>query len=220
MTPRTLAMTDLLQGYLQQVGFRDSEILRRVREETLRLPGANMLLAPEQGQFMALLVRLLRVERYLEVGTFTGYSALAVALSLGAGGRIVTCDLDPETTGIAQRYWQEAGVADRIQLVLGPALLTLDAILAEGRAGEFDMAFIDADKENLTAYYERCLTLVRPGGVILVDNTLWGGSVADPSDRDPSTEAIRAFNAAVHADARVDMVLLPIGDGLTLAARR
>jgi predicted O-methyltransferase YrrM len=220
VTPRTLAMTDLLHGYLQQVGFRDSEILRRLREETLRLPGANMLLAPEQGQFMALLARLLRVERYLEVGTFTGYSALAVALSLGAGSRILTCDLDPDSTGVAQRYWQEAGVADRIQLVLGPGLLTLDAMLDHGRGGEFDMAFIDADKENLLAYYERCLTLVRPGGVILVDNTLWGGSVADPSDFEASTEAIRAFNAAVHADGRVDMVLLPIGDGLTLAARR
>jgi len=220
MTPRTLAMTDLLQGYLHQVGFREPEILRRLREETLRLSGANMLLAPEQGQFMALLARLLRVQRYIEVGTFTGYSALAVALSLGARGGIVTCDIDPDTTHIARRYWQEAGVADRIELMLGPGLSTLDAILAAGRGGEFDMAFIDADKENLIAYYERCLTLVHPGGFILVDNTLWGGSVADPSDRDPSTEAIRAFNAAVHADQRVDMVLLPIGDGLTLAAPR
>src|SRR5262245_7225521 len=133
MTPRTVAMTDLLQGYLQQVGFRESEILGRLREETLRLPGGNMLLAPEQGQFMALLARLLRVESYLEVGTFTGYSALAVALGLGASSRIVTCDLDRDTTRIAQRYWQEAGVADRIQLLLGPALSTLDAFLAEGR---------------------------------------------------------------------------------------
>jgi len=220
MTPRTLAMTDLLQGYLHQVGFREPEILQRLREETLRLSGANMLLAPEQGQFMALLARLFRVQRYIEVGTFTGYSALAVALSLGASGEIVTCDIDPDTTRIARRYWQEAGVADRIELILGPGLSTLDAILAAGRGGEFDMAFIDADKEKLMAYYERCLRLVHPGGLILVDNTLWGGSVADASDRDASTEAIRAFNAAVHADPRVDMVLLPVGDGLTLAAPR
>ena len=219
MTPRTLAITDLLQAYLHQVGFREREIQRRLREETLSLQGASMLLAPEQGAFMALLARLLRVERYIEIGTFTGYSALAVALSLGASGRVVTCDIDPDNTRIARRYWEEAGVADRIELILGPALSTLDAMLPNGR-GEFDMAFIDADKENLIAYYERCLSLVRPGGLILVDNTLWGGSVADSLDRDASTEAIRAFNASVQADARVDMVLLPIGDGLTLAAPR
>jgi caffeoyl-CoA O-methyltransferase len=219
MTPRTLAITDLLQGYLHQVGFREREIQRRLREETLRLQGASMLLAPEQGAFMALLVRLLRVERYIEIGTFTGYSALAVALSLGASGRVVTCDIDPDNTRIARRYWEEAGVADRIELILGPALSTLEAMLPAGR-GEFDMAFIDADKENLIAYYERCLSLVRPGGLILVDNTLWGGAVADPLDREASTETIRAFNAAVQADARVDMVLLPIGDGLMLAAPR
>jgi predicted O-methyltransferase YrrM len=219
MTPRTLAMTDLLQGYLHQVGFREAAILRRLREETLHLQGANMLLAPEQGEFMALLARLLRVHRYIEVGTFTGYSALAVALSLEPSGRVVTCDIDADTTQIARRYWQEAAVADRIELILGPALSTLDGMLAD-RGGEFDMAFIDADKENLIAYYERCLALVRRGGLILVDNTLWGGSVADPSDLDASTAAIRAFNAAVHADPRVDMVLLPIGDGLTLAAPR
>jgi O-methyltransferase len=219
MTPRTLAITDLLQAYLHQVGFREREIQRRLRQETLSLQGASMLLAPEQGAFMALLARLLRVERYIEIGTFTGYSALAVALSLGASGRVVTCDIDPDNTRIARRYWEEAGVADRIELILGPALSTLDAMLPTGR-GEFDMAFIDADKENLIAYYERCLSLVRPGGLILVDNTLWGGSVAEPLDRDASTEAIRAFNASVQADARVDMVLLPIGDGLTLAAPR
>jgi predicted O-methyltransferase YrrM len=220
MTPRTLALTDTLHDYLRQVGFREPELLQKLREETLRLPRASMLLAPEQGQFMALVARLMGVERYLEVGTFTGYSALAIALALGPNGTIITCDIDPNTTRIAQRYWRQARVANRIELRLGPALSTIEGILAQGKGGAFDMAFIDADKENLLAYYERCIKLVRPGGLILVDNTLWEGSVADSSDHDRATEAIRAFNVAVHADPRVDMVLLPIGDGLTLARPR
>jgi predicted O-methyltransferase YrrM len=220
MTPRTLSLTDPLHDYLRQVGFREPELLQKLREETLRLPRASMLLAPEQGQFMGLVARLIGVERYLEVGTFTGYSALAIALALGSGSTIVTCDIDPDTTRIAQRYWRKARVADRIELRLGPALSTLDAMLAQGKGRSFDMAFIDADKENLLVYYERCIKLVRPGGLILVDNTLWEGSVADTSDHDPATQAIRAFNLAVHADPRVDMVLLPIGDGLTLARPR
>src|SRR5262245_41112738 len=220
MTPRTLAVTDALQDYLRQVGFREPGLLQRLREETLRLPGANMLLAPEQGQLMALLARLIGVGSYLEVGTFTGYSALALALALGPSSWIVTCDVDPDTTRIAQRYWCEAGVGDRIELRVGPALSTLDGMLAQGRRGAFDMAFIDADKENLLAYYERCINLVHSGELIVVDNTLWEGSVADSCDHDPATEAIRAFNVAIHADPRVDMVLLPIGDGLTLARTR
>ena len=213
-------MTDPLHEYLRQVGLREPQLLQKLRQETLRLPRASMLLAPEQGQFMALVARLIGVERYLEVGTFTGYSALAMALALGPSSTIVTCDIDRDTTRIAQRYWREARVAQRIKLRLGPALSTLDDKLAHETDGAFDMAFIDADKENLLAYYERCIKLVRPGGLILVDNTLWEGSVADPSDDDPATQAIRAFNLAVHADPRVDMVLLPIGDGLTLARPR
>jgi len=219
MTPRTLGLTDPLHQYLMQVGFREHEELKRVREETAQLPGVHMLLAPEQAQLMALLARLLGVRRYLEIGTYTGYSALAIALALEPGGSVVTCEIDQVIASTAQRHWRRAGVTDKIELRLGPALETLDAILAHDGRGRFDMAFIDADKENLLAYYERCHGLVRIGGLILIDNTLWSGSVADDSDHDPSTEAIRAFNMFVHEDQRVEMVLLPIGDGLTLARK-
>jgi predicted O-methyltransferase YrrM len=219
MTPRTLGLTDPLHEYLLQVGFREHSALKRVREETPHLPGVHMLLAPEQAHFMALLARLLGVRRYLEIGTYTGYSALAIALALEPDGKVLTCDIDAEITKTAKRHWQQAGVADKIELRLGPALGTLDALVTQGEHGRFDMAFIDADKENLLAYYERCHALVRPAGLILIDNTLWSGSVADDSDQEPSTEAVRAFNLAVHQDQRVEMVLLPIGDGLTLARK-
>jgi predicted O-methyltransferase YrrM len=219
MTPRTLGLTDPLHAYLLQVGFREHPALKRVREETVKLPGAHMLLAPEQAHFMALLARLLGVRRYLEIGTYTGYSALAIALALDSDGRVLTCEIDAAIVPTAQRYWEDAGVAEKIELRLGSALNTLDALLAHGEHGGFDMTFIDADKENLLAYYERCHALVRTNGLILIDNTLWSGSVADDSDHDPSTEVIRAFNVAVHGDPRVEMVLLPIGDGLTLARK-
>ena len=219
MTPRTLGLTDPLHQYLMQVGLREHEELKRVREETAQLPGVHMLLAPEQAQLMALLARLLGVRRYLEIGTYTGYSALAIALALEPEGRVVTSEIDQAIASTAQRHWRRAGVADKIELRLGPALQTLDAILAQDGRGRFDMAFIDADKENLLAYYERCHGLMRIGGLILIDNALWSGSVADDSDHDPSTEAIRAFNVFVHGDQRVEMVLLPIGDGLTLARK-
>jgi predicted O-methyltransferase YrrM len=218
MTPRSIGLADPIHDYLLSVGLREPEPLRRLREETATLPGVNMLLAPEQGQFMALLARLMRAERYLEIGTYTGYSALALALALPASGRVVTCDIDAETATVAQSHWLRANVADKIELRLGEALQSLDALIRAGRRGYFDMAFIDADKENLVGYYERCHHLVRPGGLILADNTLWGGSVAE-NDHDPATEAIRAFNLAVHGDARVEMVLLPVGDGLTLARK-
>jgi caffeoyl-CoA O-methyltransferase len=218
MTPRTLHLSDPLQDYLRQFGYREAEPLQRLRHESVRLAGAGMLLAPEQGQFMGMLARVAGVERYLEIGTFTGYSTLAVALALGPSSRLVTCDIDAETTKIAQRHWRAAGVAGRIELRLGPALATLDALRGHDR--QFDMAFIDADKENLLAYYQRCLGLVRPGGLILIDNTLWGGAVADDRDEDHSTKDVRAFNTALRADVRVDMVLLPLGDGLTLARIR
>jgi O-methyltransferase len=216
MTPRTLGLTDPLHEYLLQVGFREHPTLKQVREETAHLPGVQMLLAPEQAYFMGLLARILGVRRYLEIGT---YSALAIALALEPAGKVLTCDIDAEITKTAKRHWQQAGVADKIELRLGPALGTLDGLLAQGLRGRFDMAFIDADKENLLAYYERCHALVRAGGLILIDNTLWSGSVADDSDHEPSTEAVRAFNLAVHQDQRVEMVLLPIGDGLTLALK-
>jgi predicted O-methyltransferase YrrM len=217
MTPRTLGLTDPLHEYLLKVGFREDPALKRVRDATAKLPGVNMLLAPEQAQFMALLARLLGVRRYLEIGTYTGYSALAIALALEPDGKVLTCDIDAAITKTAKRHWQQAGVANKIELRLGPALGTLDALLAQAERGRFDMAFIDADKENLLAYYERCHALVRTGGLILI--TLWSGSVADDADHDPSTEAVRAFNLAVHQDQRVEMVLLPIGDGLTLARK-
>jgi O-methyltransferase len=219
MTPRTLGLTDPLHQCLMQVGFREHSELKLVREETARLPGVHMLLAPEQAQLMALLARLLGVRRYLEIGTYTGYSALAIAFALEPDGRVVTCEIDQAIAATAQRHWRHAGVTDKIELRLGPALKTLNAMLAQDERGRFDMAFIDADKENLLAYYERCHALVRVGGSILIDNTLWSGSVADDSDHDPSTEAIRAFNMFVHGDQRVEMVLLPIGDGLTLARK-
>ena len=219
MTPRTLGLTDLLHQYLMQVGFREPQPLKLVREQTAPLPGAHMMIAPEQAQFMALLTRLLGVRRYLEIGTYTGYSALAVALAMEADGRVVTCEIDEAIATTAKCHWRHAGIADKIELRLGPALETLDAMLAQGKRGHFDMAFIDADKENLLAYYERCHVLVRVGGVILIDNTLWDGSVADDAEHDPSTEAIRAFNNFVHEDQRVEMVLLPIGDGLTLVRK-
>jgi predicted O-methyltransferase YrrM len=178
-----------------------------------------MQIAPEQGQFMALLVRLTGARRILEIGTFTGYSALAMALALPAEGRIVACDVSEAWTAVAKRYWQRAGVAGRIELRLAPALQTLDALIGEGGGGSFDFAFIDADKSRYLDYYERSLTLLRPGGLIAVDNTLWGGSVADPAKIDADTAAIRAFNAALHADPRIELSLVPIGDGLTLARK-
>jgi predicted O-methyltransferase YrrM len=179
-----------------------------------------MQIAPEQGQFMAMLVRLLNAREILEIGTFTGYSALAMALVLPPDGRIVACDINDEWTAIGRRYWREAGVAERIDLRLAPALQTLNALLADGGQDRFDFAFIDADKTGYHAYYEACLKLVRPGGLIAVDNTLWDGRVADDSVQDADTCTIRAFNAALHDDVRVDVSLVPIGDGLTLARRR
>jgi predicted O-methyltransferase YrrM len=179
-----------------------------------------MQIAPEQGQFMALLVRLLGARRCLEVGVFTGYSTLAVALALPPEGRVIACDISAEYTAIARRHWDAAGVAGRIELRLGPAADTLDALLAAGGAGSYDFAFIDADKPAYPAYYERCLALLRPGGLIAVDNTLWGGAVADPADQEADTRAIRAFNGRLHGDARVDLSLAPIGDGLSLARKR
>ena len=220
MFNRTLSMTDALYDYLLAVSSREPEILRRLREETARLPNAGMQIGPEQGQFMALLVQLLGARRTLEVGVFTGYSSLAVALALPPSGRIVACDVSEEWTAIARRYWAEAGVAGKIELRLGPAVETLDALLADGQADGFDFAFIDADKENYDNYYERALRLVRPGGLIAIDNVLWSGHVADPEAQGESLAAIRALNAKLHGDERVTLSLVPIGDGLTLALRR
>lgn len=220
MSSRTITLDEALYAYLLEVSLREPDVLRRLREETRALPEARMQISPEQGQFMALLVRLMDARRIIEVGTFTGYSALAMAMALPAGGRLVACDVSEAWTAIARRYWEEAGVAGRIELRLAPALDTLDALLAGGDEGAFDLMFIDADKERYADYYERGLRLLRPGGLIAIDNVLWSGRVIDPGRQDPDTQAIRAFNAALHADPRIDLSLLPIGDGLTLARKR
>ena len=220
MANRSLDLSDALYDYLIANSLRDEPILARLREETAALPLGRMQIAPEQGQFMALLAELTATRRYLEVGTFTGYSALSVALALPPDGSVVACDISEEFTAVGQRYWREAGVADKIDLRIGPAIETLDALIAEGREGHFDFAFVDADKENYDGYVERALVLLRQGGLLAVDNVLWGGSVADPARRDTDTEAIRALNAKLHRDERVTLSLVPIGDGLTLARKR
>jgi predicted O-methyltransferase YrrM len=221
MSRRTIAMTDRIYEYLLEVSSRETPVMARLREETRRLGShAGMQISPDQGQLMALLARLLGARAALEVGTFTGYSALAVASVLPQDGRLVACDVSAEWTAIGQRYWREAGVADRIDLRLGPALDTLAALRREGREGSFDMAFIDADKSSYARYYEHCLKLVRRGGVILIDNVLWGGSVADPAVHDADTDAIRALNLALKQDDRIDLAMLPVGDGLTMALVR
>jgi caffeoyl-CoA O-methyltransferase len=220
MSNRTIELTPALYHYLLEVSLREDEVGRRLREETLHLPEADCEISPEQGQFMALLLRAIGARHVLEVGTFTGYSALVMAQALGPQGRIVTCDRSEEWTAVARRYWAEAGVQDRIELRLGDAGATLGQLLTEGMADRFDFAFIDADKENDAAYFEQCLVLVRPGGLIAVDNTLWSGRVIDPKRTDADTVAIRAFNKALLADERVDLTLVPIADGLTLARRR
>jgi caffeoyl-CoA O-methyltransferase len=220
MSNRTLSLDNALYAYLLDASLREHPVLARLRAETARHPHVNMQIAPEQGQFMALLVRLMGARRCLEIGVFTGYSSLAVALALPAEGRIMACDVSEEYTAVARRYWAEAGVAERIELRLAPALETLDALLEAGAAGSYDFAFIDADKEAYAGYYERVLQLLRPGGLVAVDNTLWDGAVADPDDQSADTLAIRAFNESLHRDDRVDLSLVPIGDGLTLARKR
>lgn len=220
MSYRPTALTEDLHRYLLETSLREPAVLARLREETARRGDAGMQISPEQGQFMALLIELTGAKRVLEIGTFTGYSALAMALALPPDGRIVACDVEPETTAVARRYWAEAGVAHKIDLRLAPALDTLDRLLAEGAAGSFDFAFIDADKSNYEAYYARCLGLLRQGGLLAVDNVLWDGRVADPAARDPDTEAIRALNLRLRDDPRISLSLVPISDGLSLARKR
>jgi len=220
MTDRNLALEPRIYRYLVDHSVREHPALRELREATAGMPHAGMQISPEQGQFMALLVRLLDAKRTLEIGVFTGYSAMSVALALPPGGKIVACDVSEEWTAMARRHWEKAGVAAKIDLRLAPALQTLDKLIAEGAAGTFDFAFIDADKSNYPGYYERCLVLVRKGGLIAIDNTLWSGAVADPANRERDTLAIRDFNDALHRDERVDLSMLPVGDGLTLALKR
>jgi predicted O-methyltransferase YrrM len=220
MSNRSIGLSDQLYGYLVENSVREPDLLRRLREETARLTEwSGMQIAPEQGQFMALLVQLLGARQALEIGTFTGYSSLSVMLAMPQDGRMVCCDVSREFTDIARRYWADAGLAERIDLQLRPAIETLDELIAEGKAGSFDFAFIDADKENYDAYYERTLVLLRPGGLVAIDNVLWGGAVADPLNRKESTQAIRRLNRKLAADRRVAISMVPIGDGLTLARK-
>jgi predicted O-methyltransferase YrrM len=220
MSAKTIAVTDAIWQYLINVTVREPAVLAKLRDETGRMPSGGMQISPEQGQFMALLIELIGARRGLEIGVFTGYSSLCVALAMPADGHLLACDVSVEYTNVARRYWREAGVERKIDLQLGPALTTLEARLALGERGSYDFAFIDADKANYGGYYERCLELLRSGGLLAVDNTLWSGKVADPSQRDADTVAIRELNARVSDDARVTSSLVPIGDGLLLARKR
>jgi len=219
MANKSITLTDELYAYLLSASLREPEILRQLRSETAADPMAGMQIAPEQGQLMALLIKLMGAARCLEIGVFTGYSALWVALSLPAHGKLTACDISKEWTSVAQRYWARAGVADKIELHLGPAMESLDALLAAGQAGSYDFAFVDADKVNYDGYYERALQLLRTGGLLLIDNVLWGGRVADAQIADEDTRAIRALNEKIHRDARVTPSLIPVADGLTLVLK-
>ncbi|MBN3922882.1 class I SAM-dependent methyltransferase [Nostoc sp. NMS4] len=220
MPKQSIGLDNQLYNYLLSVSLREPEILGKLRQETANHPRSRMQISPEQGQFMSFLVQLIGAKKTLEVGVFTGYSSLSVALTLPADGKIIACDVSEEFTAIARRYWQEAGVADKIDLRLAPALETLDSLLATGQAETFDFAFIDADKENYDGYYERSLQLVRPGGLIAIDNVLWSGQVADEQNQHETTQAIRALNEKLHHDERITLSLVPIADGLTLAIKR
>ena len=219
MSGRNLNVDDALYQYLIDNSIREHPAQVALRAATASHPHAGMQIGPEQGQFMALLVKLLGARRAIEIGVFTGYSALTVALALPDDGRLLACDISDEYTRIGRPYWQQAGVAHKIDLQLAPALATLDAQLGAGAAGQFDFAFIDADKSSYDAYYERCLQLLRAGGLIAIDNTLWSGSVARPAET-ADTAALQQLNAKLHHDQRVDLSLLPVGDGLTLARKR
>lgn len=220
MTNKTLSLDDRLYRYLLDHSLRETPLMRELRERTAGLELARMQVAPEQGQFIALLVELLGARRILEIGTFTGYSALCIAQAMPADGELVCCDINEACTTTAADFWERAGVRARIILRLAPALQTLDELIRAGESGQFDMAFIDADKANYRNYYERGLVLLRPGGLLMFDNTLWGGAVADPDDRDQDTLALRELNSLLHTDERVSISLVPIGDGMTLARKR
>jgi predicted O-methyltransferase YrrM len=220
MTNQSIGLESTLYDYLLAVSLREHPVLTELRQATAQLAMGQMQIAPEQGQFMALLIQLMNGQRALEVGVFTGYSALAVALALPPTGRLIACDVSEEYTAIAQQYWQKAGVADKIDLRIAPAIDTLQQLIEAGETNTFDFAFIDADKSNYDTYYEQALQLVRVGGVIAIDNVLWYGRVADDTVTDNRTTKIRALNHKLHQDDRVDLSLIPIGDGLTLARKR
>lgn len=220
MTKTTIGLSDELAAYVHELGTREPAVLARLREETAALPQHRMQVPPEQGAFLALLVELMGARRCVEVGTFTGYSSTAVALALPPDGRLLCCDVSEEWTSIARRYWAEAGVAEKVDLRIGQAAETLDGLLVDGDADSFDLAFVDADKSGYDAYYERLLRLVRPGGLIVFDNTLWHGDVLDEDSHDEDTRAIQALNLKLAGDERITLCLLPVADGVTLARRR
>jgi predicted O-methyltransferase YrrM len=220
MANRTFGLDPEFLQYYRSMAVREPEILLELRRETSTNPMAMMQIAPEQGQFMTFLVGLIGVRKALEVGVFTGYSALAVALALPEDGQLIACDVSEEYTGIARRYWEQAGVSGKIELRIGPAVDTLEDLIATGQGESFDFVFIDADKSNYDRYYEQALQLVRSGGVIAIDNVFWGGKVADPNAIDNRTAIIRSLNEKIHADERVEISILPIGDGLTLVRKR
>ena len=220
MGNKTISLDSRLSEYLLSVSLREAEILQQLRAETAKHPLGRMQIAPEQGQFMALLVQLMGAKKALEIGVFTGYSATAIALALPPDGKLIACDIDEEYINIARRYWQQAGVALKIDLHLAPATETLDRLIARGETETFDFVFIDADKSNYDTYYEKSLQLVHSGGLIAVDNVLWNGKVADLEIQDNRTKAIRALNEKIHQDNRVNLSLVPIGDGLTLAMKK
>jgi predicted O-methyltransferase YrrM len=214
------SLTPELGAYMSRVSLREPDVLRQLRQETAHLEMAVMQVTPEQGQFMRLLVEMIGARRAIEVGVFTGYSSICIASALAQGGRLIACDVNTEWTAIARRFWVAAGVSDKIDLHIQPAVKTLDGLIDDGLEGTFDFMFIDGDKRNYDNYYERGLRLLRTGGLMAIDNVLWHGSVIDPSVSDPDTQAIRALNDKVHADPRVAISLVPIGDGVMLARKQ
>jgi predicted O-methyltransferase YrrM len=220
MSKHTTGLEQTLADYIQSISLREPDILKQLREETAKLSIARMQISPEQGQLMALLVQLMGAKKTLEIGVFTGYSALAVALALPDDGKMIACEISEEYTAIAKDFWSRAGVSEKIDLRIAPALETLDQLISEDETESFDLAFIDADKRNYENYYERVLRLLRPGGLILIDNVLWSGKVTDPTITDKQTQAIREFNQKRHQDSRISLSLIAIADGLTLALKR
>jgi predicted O-methyltransferase YrrM len=220
MSRFSINLSEEVLKYLHSVSLREDAILQQLREETSSHRWGAMQISPEQGQFMGLLLKIIGTKHVIELGVFTGYSSLSMALALPDDGRIIACDVNEEYTNIAKRYWQEAGVEDKIELRLAPGLETLAALLKAGEEENFGFAFIDAVKEEYKDYYELLLKLMRPGGIMAFDNVLWGGSVANPKKQSDETNAIREFNSFIHQDERVDLSMLPIGDGLTLARKR
>ncbi len=220
MSNQTINLNDTLYQYMLSVSLREPAILKSLRETTHKLSSHGMQISPEQGQLMAFLIELTGAKKTLEIGVYTGYSSLVVALALPEMGRIIACDINKETTSLAQDFWQKAGIGHKIELKLTPALETLDNLIKQDHSNSFDFIFIDADKQNYLNYYERSLILLRPGGLMLIDNVLWDGKVADTHADDKQTLAIREFNRAIYQDKRISMCLIPIGDGLTLIRKR